>query len=76
MAQQKLTNRRFLMGRKDRLNLNTYWWPQVDWNRDTTGVNKNVAGMFKKDYGGKPITKFVGLRSKIKAYKVDEEVTK
>ena len=36
-----------------------------------TGMNKRVIGMMKDEAGGKQITQFVGLRSKLYAYKMD-----
>ena len=35
------------------------------------GVNKKVIGMFKDETGGKQIEEFVGLRSKLYSYKLD-----
>ena len=36
-----------------------------------TGMNERVIGMMKDEAGGKQITEFVGLRSKLYAYKMD-----
>jgi hypothetical protein len=38
-----------------------------------TGVNKKVIGMMKMETGAKQIEKFVGLRSKLYAYKMAED---
>ena len=40
-----------------------------------TGVNKKVIGMFKDEVAGKQITHFVGLRSKLYSFKVEEDKT-
>ena len=37
-----------------------------------TGRNKKVVGMMKDECGGRQIAEFVGLRSKLYAYKMDE----
>ena len=37
-----------------------------------TGINNKVLGMFKDEAAGKPINEFVGLRSKLYSYKMDE----
>ena len=37
-----------------------------------TGVNKKVIGMFKDEVAGRQITHFVGLRSKIYSFKVED----
>jgi len=41
-----------------------------------TSVNKKVIGMFKDECGGQSMTEFVGLRAKMYAYKVGNEVNK
>ena len=39
-----------------------------------TGANKKVTGMMKLETGAKQIDEFVGLRSKLYAYKMAEDV--
>ena len=41
-----------------------------------TGVNKKVIEMMKDEAGGKQITKFVGLRSKLYSFKIEEKDAK
>ena len=38
----------------------------------TTGVNKMVIGMMKEEAGGKQISEFVGLRSKLYAIRIQD----
>ena len=60
------------------------WYDTSNYPKDhpskiQTDLNKKVIGMFKDECGGKQITEFVGLRSKLYAYKIhetDEEVKK
>ena len=40
----------------------------------SSGLNKKVIGKFKDEAGGKQIVEFVGLRSKLYSYKMDEKV--
>ncbi len=53
------------------------WFDTSNYNKDhpskiPTGRNKKVVGMMKDECGGKQIVEFVGLQSKLYAYKMDE----
>ena len=47
-------------------------YPPVHPSGIKTGVNKKVIGMFKDEVAGKQITYFVGLRSKLYSFKIEE----
>ena len=55
---------------KDRFDTSNY--PEGHPSGIPTGINKKVLGMFKDEAAGKPINEFVGLRSKLYSYKMDE----
>ena len=55
---------------KDRFDTSEY--PEDHPSGIPTGINKKVLGMFKDEAKGKPINEFVGLRSKLYSYKMDE----
>ena len=55
---------------KDRFNTSDY--PENHPSGIPTGINKKVLGMFKDEAAGKIIKEFVGLRSKLYSYKMDE----
>ena len=46
-------------------------YPEHHPSRIPTGVNKKEIGMMKDEAGGKQIKEFVGLRSKLYAFKMD-----
>jgi hypothetical protein len=53
------------------------WFDTSNYDKDhpsgiQVGANKKVLGMMKDEAGGKQIVGFVGLRSKLYAYKMDE----
>ena len=47
-------------------------YPKDHPSRIQSGLNKKVIGLFKDDANGKIISEFVGLRSKLYAYKIFE----
>ena len=55
---------------KDRFDTSDY--PEGHPSEILTGVNKKVLGMFKDEAAGKNIKEFVGLRSKLYSYKMEE----
>ena len=55
---------------KDRFDTSEY--PEGHPSGIPTGINKKVLGMFKDEAKGKNIKEFVGLRSKLYSYKMDE----
>ena len=55
---------------KDRFDTSNY--PENHPSGIPTGINNKVLGKFKDEAAGKPINEFVGLRSKLYSYKMDE----
>ena len=55
---------------KDRFDTSDY--PESHPSGIPTGINKKVLGMFKDEVAGKNIKEFVGLRSKLYSYKMEE----
>ena len=55
---------------KDRFDTSDY--PENHPSGIPTGINKKVLGMFKDEAAGKNIKEFVGLRSKLYSYKMEE----
>ena len=55
---------------KDRFDTSDY--PKNHPSGIPTGINKKVLGMFKDEAAGKNIKEFVGLRSKLYSYKMEE----
>ena len=55
---------------RDRFDTSDY--PEKHPSEIPTGINKKVLGMFKDEAAGKNIKEFVGLRSKLYSYKMEE----